>query len=52
MSNNPKTDEDVVVAFVKHHRDFGYGRMMQLISDLWRGEVPEEIKDQLLRWLR
>lgn len=33
------TDEEFR-AFVEQNRAFGYGRMMQLISDLWRSQDP------------
>lgn len=40
MSNNRKADDDVFIAFVKRNRAFGYGRMMHLISELWRSDDP------------
>jgi hypothetical protein len=40
MSNNRGPDDDAFTVLVKCHRAFGYGRMMQLISDLWRSEDP------------
>lgn len=41
MSNNQRSDDDdAFMAFVKQHRSFGFGRMMHLISELWRSEDP------------
>jgi hypothetical protein len=34
------SDEEFIL-FVKRCRSFGYGRMMQLISNLWRLEDPK-----------
>lgn len=37
---NQRTDDDAFAVFVKQHRSFGYGRMMHLISELWRSDDP------------
>lgn len=37
---NEALTDDEFKAFVERHRAFGYGRMMQLISDLWRAKDP------------
>ncbi len=40
MSNNQRPEDEDFIAFVKRNRAFGYGRMMHLISELWRSEDP------------
>jgi hypothetical protein len=40
MSDRQGPDDEDFAAFVKRNRTFGYGRMMHLISELWRSQDP------------